>query len=228
MEPPAFRGFAAVHNEKAKVFQAMRPLTRDDVVRGQYAGYRNEANVAKTSDVETFCALRLSIDSWCWEGVRWYLRSGKCLADTAHEVLVQLKPPPQDLFADSAPADGRANYLRFRLSPGSAVALAARVKRPGKEYVGDQRELYLVEELPGEEPPYERLLTTLSPATARCSPVRTPLRPPGPWSSPSSRSTTGPWLYKRGTWGPKEADDLIAADGGWYNPKPTEEPKCQA
>ena len=158
MEPPAHRGFGAVHVEKAKVFQAMRPLKSDDLVRGQYAGYRKEPNVAKNSDVETFCALRLFIDSWRWKGVPWYLRSGKCLAETAHEVLVELKPPPQELFADSAPATGRANYLRFRLSPSSAVALAARVKRAGKEFVGDQRELYLVEEQPGEESPYERLL----------------------------------------------------------------------
>ena len=92
------------------------------------------------------------------QGVPWYLRSGKCLAETAHEVLVELKPPPQKLFADSAPATGLANYLRFRLAPSSAVALAARVKRAGKEFVGDQRELYLVEEQPGEESPYERLL----------------------------------------------------------------------
>ena len=147
-----------MHNEKAKVFQAMRPLKPDDLVRGQYAGYRKEPGVAKDSDVETFCALRLFIDSWRWEGVPWYLRSGKYLAETATEVLVELKPPPQRLFADSAPATGRANYLRFRLSPNSAIALAARVKRAGKEFVGDQRELYLVEEQPGEEAPYERLL----------------------------------------------------------------------
>ena len=159
MEPPSGRDFGAVQSEKAKVFQAMRPLTRDDLVRGQYTGYRKEPGVAKNSDVETFCALRLFIDSWRWEGVPWYLRSGKYLADTATEVLVELKPPPQRLFADSAPTAGRANYLRFRLSPNSAVALAARVKLAGKEFVGDQRELYLFEERPGEEAPYERLLT---------------------------------------------------------------------
>ena len=91
MEPPAYQGYGAVHSEKAKVFQAMRPLQPDDVVRGQYAGYRKEPGVAKDSDVETFCALRLFIDSWRWEGVPWYLRSGKCLAATAAEVLVELK-----------------------------------------------------------------------------------------------------------------------------------------
>ena len=98
--------------------------------------------MAKNSDVEAFCALRLFIDSWRWEGVPWYLRSGKYLADTATEVMVELKPPPQRLFADSAPIpkSGPANYLRFRLSPNSAIALAARVKLAGKEFVGDQRE----------------------------------------------------------------------------------------
>ncbi len=100
MEPPAGRDFGAVHNEKAKVFQAMRPLTPDDLVRGQYTGYRKEPHVAKDSDVETFCALRLFIDSWRWEGVPWCLRSGKYLAATATEVLVELKPPPQRLFAE--------------------------------------------------------------------------------------------------------------------------------
>src|ERR1700685_790161 len=158
MEPPADRDFGAVHNEKAKIFQAMRPLKSADLVRGQYAGYRKEPDVAKSSDVETFCALRLFIDSWRWEGVPWYLRSGKYLAHTATEVLVELKAPPQRLFADSAPPTGPANYLRFRLSPHSAIALAARVKRAGKQFVGDQRELYLFEEQQGEETPYERLL----------------------------------------------------------------------
>jgi glucose-6-phosphate 1-dehydrogenase len=88
----------------------------DDLVRGQYAGYRKTPDVAKDSDVETFCALRLFIASWRWEGVPWYLRSGKYLGDTA-TVLVELKPPPQRLFADSASSTGRANYLRFRISP---------------------------------------------------------------------------------------------------------------
>ena len=159
MEPPAYQGFGAVHSEKAAVFQAMRPLRSSDVVRGQYAGYRKEPDVARNSDVETFCAVRLFIDSWRWAGVPWYLRSGKLLPETACEVVVELKPPPQRLFTDSAPKAGPANYLRFRLSPNSAVALAARVKRVGKEFVGDQRELYLVDHQPGEETPYERLLT---------------------------------------------------------------------
>src|SRR5690349_10744663 len=101
MEPPAYQGFEAAQTEKVKVFRAMRPLQPDDLVRGQYIGYRDEAGVAKDSDVETYCALRLCIDSWRWEGVPWYLRSGKCLPEKVNEVLVRLKPPPQKLFDDS-------------------------------------------------------------------------------------------------------------------------------
>jgi glucose-6-phosphate 1-dehydrogenase len=220
MEPPTYRGFGAVHGETADVFQAMRPLKRRDLVRGQYTGYRREPGVAKRSDVETFCALRLFIDSWRWEGVPWYLRSGKFLATTATEVLVQLKPPPQRLFADSAPRSGLANYLRFRLSPGSAVALAARVKRAGKQFVGDQRELYLLDEQPDEEAPYERLLGdamagdgalfTREDAVEAAWAVVEPVLEHPPQVHP----------YRRGSWGPPAADALTAAAGGWHNPAP--------
>ena len=220
MEPPAYRGYGAVHAEKAKVFQAMRPLEREDVVRGQYAGYRKESGVAKDSDVETFCALRLYIDSWRWEGVPWYLRSGKCLAETAAEVLVELKPPPQRLFADSTTSS--SNYVRFRLSPSSAIALAARVKRTGREFVGDRRELYLAEEPAKAEAPYERLLgdamdgdgalfTREDALEAAWAVVDTVLK-----AHQQSRP------YRRGTWGPKEADALIAEHGRWHNPKARE------
>jgi glucose-6-phosphate 1-dehydrogenase len=221
MEPPAGRDFGAVHNEKAKVFKAMRPLRPDDLVRGQYAGYRLEPDVAKRSDVETFCALRLFIDSWRWDGVPWYLRSGKYLPDTATEILVELKPPPQKLFADAESVTCRSNYVRFRLSPNSAVALAARVKLAGKDFVGEQRELYLLEERPDEATPYERLLgdamagngalfTREDAVEAAWAVVDTVLK---------NHRRVRP--YKRHTWGPKEADAIIAAHGGWHNPSST-------
>ena len=200
----------------------MRPLKPDDLVRGQYAGYRKEPNVAKNSDVETFCALRLFIDSWRWEGVPWYLRSGKYLAETATEVLVELKPPPQRLFADSAPTTGRANYLRFRLSPSSAIALAARVKRAGKEFVGDQRELYLVEEQPGEESPYERLLGDAMAGDGALFTREDAVEAAWAVVEPVLETHHRARPYERGSWGPKEADVLIAADGCWHNPKPKE------
>ncbi len=221
MEPPAARDFGAVHSEKSEVFQAMRPLKPDDLVRGQYVGYREEPDVAKNSDVETFCALRLFIDSWRWEGVPWYLRSGKYLAETATEVLVELKPPPQRLFADSAPTIGPANYLRFQLSPNSAIAIAARVKRAGKEFVGDQRELYLLEEQPGEESPYERLLADAMAGDGALFTREDAVE--GAWAvvEPVLKTHNSARPYERQTWGPKEADVLIAADGRWHNPSPT-------
>jgi glucose-6-phosphate 1-dehydrogenase len=220
MEPPTYRGFGAVHGETADVFQAMRSLKPDDLVRGQYAGYRKEPGVAKNSDVETFCALRLFIDSWRWAGVPWYLRSGKYLAETAAEVIVQLKPPPQRLFADSAPAHGPANYLRFRLSPNSAVALAARVKRAGEEFVGDQRELYLLDERPGEEAPYERLLGDAMAGNGALFTREDAVEAAWAVVDPVLMKHRRTLPYKRGSWGPKEADALIAADGGWHNPIP--------
>jgi glucose-6-phosphate 1-dehydrogenase len=218
MEPPADRDFGAVHNEKAKVFQAMRPLTPDDLVRGQYTGYRAEPNVAKDSDVETFCALRLFIDSWRWEGVPWYLRSGKYLADAATEILVEMKPPPQRLFADSASRTGRANYLRFRISPDCAIALAARVKRGGKEFVGDQRELYLAEQQPNEELPYELLLGDAMAGDGALFTCEDAVEAAWTAVDPVLKTHHDVRPYHRGSWGPKEADAIIAADGGWHNP----------
>jgi glucose-6-phosphate 1-dehydrogenase len=220
MEPPAYQGFGGVHSEKAKVLQAMRPLRPEDMVRGQYDGYRKEPGVAKHSDVETFCALRLTIDSWRWAGVPWYLRSGKCLAATAAEVLVELKPPPQRLFDDSAPVAGRANYVRFRLSPSSAVALAARVKRAGKAFVGDQRELYLLDEQQAEALPYERLLSDAMAGDAALFTHEDAVE--AAWAVVDPVLTKHPRAlpYKPGSWGPEEADALIAEHGRWHNPTP--------
>ena len=223
MEPPSYQAYAAVQSEKAAVFHAMRPAAAADIVRGQYEGYRAEKDVAADSDVETFCALRLHIDSWRWAGVPWYLRSGKLLPTTAAEVLVQLRPPPQALFDDSQPRHGRANYVRFKLQPVSAVALAARVKRPGRGFLGDQRELYLCEEALSEGSTYERLLGdamagdgalfTSQDAVEAAWAVVDPILADHPAALP----------YAPGSWGPAEADALVAADGGWHNPTPEDE-----
>ena len=224
MEPPVHQRFTSVHTEKSKVFQAMRPIDPDDMVRGQYRGYRTEAHVAPNSDVETFCALRLHIDSWRWQGVPWYLRSGKCMAETVAEILVQLKPPPQRLFDDSAPANGRANYLRFRLSPGSAVALAARVKRPGKQFVGDQRELFLLDVGPDEENPYVRLLSDAMVGERALFTSESAIEAAWAVVDPVLTSHHRAIVYKPGSWGPREADALIAPDGAWHNPMSMQAP----
>ncbi|MBC7664237.1 MAG: glucose-6-phosphate dehydrogenase [Caulobacter sp.] len=216
MKPPASRGFEAVHRQKADVFDAMRPLAAENPL-GQYEGYRDEAHVAPDSDVETFCAVRLHIDSARWSGVPWYLRSGKRLAQTACEVTVRFKPPPQNLFGDAAVGED-ANYLRFHLAPHSTIALGARVKRAGREFVGDQREFILLEEAPGDQDPYQRLLTdamngdgalfaredTIEAAWAVVEPVLVE----HPQALP----------YAPGNWGPAAANHFIAPDGGWRNP----------
>ncbi|MGA2728632.1 MAG: glucose-6-phosphate dehydrogenase [Terracidiphilus sp.] len=221
MEPPAGRHFGAVQTEKATVFKAMRPLEPADMVRGQYAGYRQEKDVARNSDVETYCALRLLIDSWRWDGVPWYLRSGKYLPSTATEILVELKAPPQKLFADAAADKDHANYLRFRLSPNAAIALAARVKLAGQEFIGQQRELYLLEEQAGEETPYERLLGDAMQGDGSLFTREDAVE--AAWAVVDRVLKHHPRVrpYKRGTWGPKQADALIAANGKWHNPSET-------
>jgi glucose-6-phosphate 1-dehydrogenase len=219
MEPPATKDFGAVHTEQANVFQSMRPLTPDDVVRGQYAGYRQEPDVAKNSEVETFAAIRLFIDSWRWEGVPWYLRSGKYLPVTETEVLVELKPPPQRLFADSAPTATPANYLRFRISPNPDIALAARVKLAGSGFVGVQKELHLLEQQAGEETPYERLLGDAMIGDGALFAREDAVEAAWAAVDPVLKKHHRVRPYKRHTWGPKAADLLIASSGHWHDPR---------
>lgn len=223
MEPPSYRGYAAVHTQKAEVFRAACPIKPDDFVRGQYVGYREEQGVAKDSDVETFCALRLFIDSWRWAGVPWYLRSGKFMRESMAEVLVQLKPPPSKLFADAQPTNGRANYLHFWLSPHSAIALAARVKREGKEFVGDQHELYLSGDKirkPETETPYERLLSDAMSGNGALFAHENTIEASWTVVDPVLKSHHPVHFYQPHSWGPAEADTLIAPHGSWHNPVP--------
>jgi glucose-6-phosphate 1-dehydrogenase len=221
MEPPASRDFEAVHRHKADVFAAMRPLTADDILRGQYRGYRDEPHVAADSDVETFCALRVHVDSWRWSGVPWYLRSGKRLPLAACEVVVRLKPPPQDLFADAARAED-ANYLRFHLSPHSTIALAARVKRAGRAFVGEQREFTLLEEEPGEQSAYERLLSDAMAGDGALFAREDAIEAAWAVVEPVLAHPPPVLVFEPGTWGPPAANHFIAADGGWHDPLPVD------
>src|SRR5439155_13155946 len=155
MDPPVRTDSESVRGEKVKVLKAIPALTADDVVRGQFRGYRSEKGVAADSTVETFAALRLRISSWRWQGVPFYIRAGKELPVTCTEVLVQLRRPPA-VYSSTPPAP---NYLRFRLSPDMAIALGVMVKVTGEEMAGTQTEL-LAFHHPGsaEMDAYERLL----------------------------------------------------------------------
>ena len=153
----------------------------------------------------------------------WYLRSGKYLPVTATEVLVELKPPPQRLFADAESATGRANYLRFRLSPNAAIALAARVKLAGKEFVGEERELYLSEEQPEEEGPYERLLGDAMIGDGALFTREDAVEAAWAVVDPVLESHSLARPYKPGSWGPKEADAILGPDGPWHDPAPDTE-----
>lgn len=219
MEPPASRDFEAVHRHKADVFSSMRPLGAQDILRGQYAGYRDEPNVAPDSDVETYCSLRLHMDSWRWGGVPWYLRSGKCLPVTACEVVVRFKTPPQDLFGDATAREG-ANYVRFHLSPHSAIALAARVKSPGKAFVGEQSEFSMQETEPEAQSPYERLLADAMEGDGALFAREDAIEAAWAVVDPVLRDHPPVIVYPKGSWGPPAADAFIAQDDAWRNPQP--------
>jgi glucose-6-phosphate 1-dehydrogenase len=217
MEPPASIAADAQRGEKLKVFRSMRALTPDELVRGQYIGYRQEPGVAPTSDAETYCAAQIHIDSWRWEGVPWYLRAGKRLATTATEVMVELKQPPQRLFSDTlvSPLDG--NYLRLRLEPGPAIALGARLKRPGEAFAGEQREFCLMEEQVGAESSYDRLLGDAMAGDSALFTSEAAVEAAWAVVNPILRKHDRAIGYHAGGWGPRQADALVGG-GGWHNP----------
>ena len=221
MDSPASIAADDQRNEKVKVFRSMRPLTRDDIVRGQYIGYRTEGGVAQGSDVETYCAARVHIDSWRWGGVPWYIRAGKCLAATATEVVVELKPPPQRLFADSPGQVSGANYLRFRLQPGPAIAIAARLKRAGDEFSGVQREFSLMEEERRAESPYDRLLGDAMAGDGTLFTSEAAVEAAWTVVDPILRRHRRAVAYKPGGWGPKQADALLGPGERWHKPRGT-------
>jgi glucose-6-phosphate 1-dehydrogenase len=214
MEPPTLTYAESLRDEQVKILLAVRPTEPDDVVRGQYSGYRSEPDVAQNSRVETFAAARLFVDSWRWDGVPFFLRTGKCLPITATEVLVRLKLPPLRRVAL-----GSNNYLRFRFSPDVAIALGARVKRPGEERATQETELSVLRQPGGDEmEPYERLLgdamrgdpmlfARQDAVEAAWAIVDGIIHDPGPL-----------FEYEPGSWGPIQANRLISDMGGWNNP----------
>jgi glucose-6-phosphate 1-dehydrogenase len=210
--------------EKLRLFRAMRPLDPKEVVRGQFRGYRKEKGVAADSQVETFAALRLHIDTWRWAGVPFYIRTGKSLALTSTEVRVTLKQPPLAVFDASAPMP--CNYFRLRLSPEVVIGAGALVKQSGEEMRGEPVELIARHHTQSDMSPYERLLgdairgdtslfTQDDCVEAAWRVVDPVLHDPRPVVQ-----------YDPGTWGPTEANGVIDGSDTWHNPKPETSAPC--
>lgn len=216
MEPPPAGDRDALRDEKTKVLRAIRPLSAENVVRGQYRHYREEEGVAHDSSVETFAALRLHIDSWRWAGVPFYIRTGKHLPVTTTEVLVDFQRPPHMVFPEPVPSN--TNYVRFRLGPEVGIAIGARAKRPGDVMAGEGVELVVKNQRPDEMGAYERLIGDAlrgdSNLFAREDGVQAAWR----IVEPILGDVTPIYEYERGTFGPAEANYVLAGNARWYDP----------
>jgi glucose-6-phosphate 1-dehydrogenase len=210
MEHPATSYNEAIRDELVKVFRQVRPVVPDQLVRGQFAGYRAEPGVAPDSNVETYAALRLDIDSWRWDGVPFFIRAGKCLPTTTTEVWVQLKRPPL-----SGLVQGRSNYLRLQLTPHLAIDLGALIKQPGEGMLAVPTELSLVRQSEDEMSPYERLLGDAIEGDPTLFSRQDAVKEAWKIVAPILGDVAPAQTYEPGTWGPEAAERLTEAWGGW-------------
>ena len=213
--PPGADDNELLRDEKVKVLKAIAPVSPEDIVRGQFTGYRKQPGVKPDSTVETFAALRLYVNSWRWKGVPFYIRAAKELPVTATEVFVKLRQPPR-LYEDIMPP---ANYFRFRVTPNLVIAIGAFVKVAGQDRGGEPVELVVTERTgPNQVSAYEALIDDVIDRDhtrfAREDYVDESWRIVDPILG--DKVPVHP--YEPGTWGPKEADALVAADGAWLNP----------
>jgi glucose-6-phosphate 1-dehydrogenase len=217
MDAPAVHAPDAIRLERSRVIEGIRPLDRSSVVRGQFRGYRDEPGVAPDSGVETYVAARLRIDTWRWAGVPFYIRAGKRLPVTDTEVMVEFRRPPLELFGELVPP--RSNHLRLHLGPDVRIELGLRVKLPGEQLIGEDVVLEAANRPTGGRPPYERLLGDAMEGEtelfAREDAIEAEWRVVDPVVGDDA---TPLYEYEPGTWGPEEADQLVAADGGWTEP----------
>jgi glucose-6-phosphate 1-dehydrogenase len=218
MEPPVSLEPKPLGIEREKVFEAMPPLRPEDVVRGQYRGYRDEDGVAADSDTETFVAVRATVDNWRWEGVPFYLRSGKRLAESRHLLTVAYKQPPRRMFpldCDQIAESFGHDHLTFELGDPGSISASFLAKVPGPRIqLGEAHMRFSYADTFGGPDealdPYERLihdvmlgdrtLFTSSEAIERLWEISEPVLEDPPPAVP----------YEAGSWGPREADELIA------------------
>ena len=221
MEAPSAAYGEGIRDEQAKVLRNIRPMTVENMVRGQFRGYRDEPGVSRDSYMATYAALRMHVDSWRWDGVPFYVRAGKNLKMTCTEVTVELKVPPQVVFLEPTPSVG--NCVRFRLSPEVVIAIGARKKRPGERMAGEPVEL-VVTEAPeqgtgGQMDAYERLLGDAMAGDATLFARQDVVE--AAWSivDPVIHGPSPMFEYEPGSWGPPQADRLVADVGGWNTPQ---------
>jgi glucose-6-phosphate 1-dehydrogenase len=221
MEPPVATYPEAIRDEQAKVLRNIRPLSTEEMVRGQFRGYRDEPGVAPDSYMGTYAALRMYVDSWRWQGVPFVVRAGKCLKTTCTEVMVELKAAPPVVFTEPQPAMG--NYVRFRLSPQVAIAIGARAKKPGEAMVGEPVELSVMESpAQGNDhrmDAYERLLGDAMAGDCTLFARQDVVEAAWAIVDPVIHGPSALYEYEPGTWGPPEADRLVADVGGWNTPQ---------
>jgi glucose-6-phosphate 1-dehydrogenase len=214
MEPPLTTYADAIRDEQVKVFHAIRPLSAEDLVRGQFNGYRKEEGVAPDSNVETYAAVHLHVDSWRWDGVPFFIRAGKCLPMSTTEVLVTLKRPPLRRIGPE-----ETNHLRFRLSPELIIAIGARIKKPGELMISEPTELKLVHKSdPDEMEAYERLLGDAMAGDATMFSRQDSVEAAWAIVDPILDTSTSLHSYEPGSWGPADAARLTADIGGWHAP----------
>ena len=217
-EPPDSRGVDSWLSSKSEVVAALSPLSPDNTVRGQYDGYHDVAGVDSGSTVETYVAVRLGLDSWRWAGVPILIRAGKCLPVTATEVSIRFRRPPHDVFR-LEPSSGAANALRFRINPAASVSVTLAGKKPGGGWQPQQETLTFAEQPVADMRPYDRLIgaalagnrglfarqDTVEAAWRIVDPVLGAVVPAHP--------------YPKDSWGPKEADALLADGDTWFDPE---------
>jgi glucose-6-phosphate 1-dehydrogenase len=215
MEPPVRTDSETLRDEKVKVLKAVPPLKAKNVVRGQFRGYRKENGVAPDSKVETFAALQLSVDSWRWQGVPFYIRAGKSLPVTCTEIVVRLHEPPI-VFPTCSRAQ---NYFRFRVSPDVTAAFGVTVMDSEERMIGEQVEL-LASRYPGAEEmdAYERVLGDAMAGDATLFAREDYVEEAWRIVDPVLKAGTPVYEYEPGTWGPSEVDERVAPPGGWENP----------
>jgi glucose-6-phosphate 1-dehydrogenase len=216
MDPPTGEDHDAFRDEKSRILKAVKPLTAADVVRGQFKGYRQEEGVAPDSQVETYAAVRLFIDTWRWAGVPFYIRAGKCLPVTATEVMVNFKRPPRETFDEQV--QGLPNRLRLRLSPEVVIALGMRVKLPGERMEGEDAELIATHQGADEMSPYERLLGDALHGDPSLFAREDAIEAQWRIVDAVLDDVTPVYEYEQNTWGPPEAGPMIEDPDGWLNP----------